>query len=195
MIENSYRRFLGKLEDFDNDDLEVIIYGTKIILFSLFEIFIIVLCAYFIERTFEAVLFLTTLLYLRKRVGGIHSNSYIQCMITTFIVCFASIGINEVIVVYGSEPLSKLLLLVGSLLIIRFAPKDTKNRKFNEKERIIFRIKSLEALCITILISYFLSIYDISLSGMIDVTVLVQGLVIINLRRLYYGKENCKKIS
>lgn len=193
-----FDRFIEKISRFvckekDEEDIEVVAYGLGIIIAFLFLGLAIFVTALYFRKVIEAGLFFLVLLFLRRRIGGIHSKSYYQCMLLTYFTCFAAVGVNEFIQKYGSNIYSKSLLLIGSLLILEFAPKDTENRKFDEKEKVFFRIKSLERLCFVILCSYFLGLFSEGLSGIIDIAVFIQGIVIINKRRLLLWKRNLQK--
>jgi accessory gene regulator protein AgrB len=177
----------------EEEDIEVVASGLGIIIsLSILGVVILITALYF-GKLIEAGLFCVVLLFLRRRIGGIHSKSYFHCMCLTYVTCFLAVGLNEIIQSYGSDLYSKLLLPIGALLILEFAPKDTENRKFDDEEKIIFRIKSLERLCFVILCSYFLGLFSQRLSGIIDMAVFIQGTVIIKKRRLLLWKRNLLK--
>lgn len=64
-------------------DIEIVIYGLKIIIYNTITIGLIVLISYGLGDLLYSIFFLMSFCYLRIKIGGYHCKTYIGCLLST----------------------------------------------------------------------------------------------------------------
>jgi len=83
----------------NEDEAEIIFYGMKIIGTSILTSLIVILIGIIMGQAVSAVIYLGTLILLRRNVGGYHSKTYLGCLFITslnfMIIVFLEKWLNQ----------------------------------------------------------------------------------------------------
>lgn len=79
---------------------------------------------------------------LRVNAGGIHAESYLMCFLVTGAMMLTAIFISRSFIAFTSIGLP-IALIIAITLIVIYAPVDCPNRRLNDNERRVNRIRSL----------------------------------------------------
>ena len=125
--------------DLDNDNREVIAYGTFAILHMILSIILIIIFGILFNVLIEAVIISFTIAILRKYSGGVHASTPGICATIGTIVC---VGLATVAVLISSLVSLKLLLILGCIIflggyyiIYKLAPVDSLAKPIKKVEK------------------------------------------------------------
>lgn len=121
--------------------LDIYVYGFELLISFLFSTTIVIACGMILNRMSQTIAFLCVFIFLRSFTGGYHAKTYLFCSVVTLltygIVLLAS-SLMEVTIIYYV-----LILIVGIILLIIFAPIKHPNKEIVPKQRIKYKLISL----------------------------------------------------
>lgn len=119
----------------------------------------------------ECLIFTALFSQIRSLAGGYHAGTRMQCFVQSILTFVAVLGILKLVKIYSVILVPMIVLaLISAAIIFRFAPVDTENKRLDEDEIGIFRMKSRIVMLIEIVvavISYFIGFQSISCSVML----------------------------
>lgn len=132
------------------DDQEIYLYGLQMMISGLVKSVGFALIAWFLGWIPEAFVFIVTFSTLRLFAGGYHADTYLKCFLITASATFISIFAVKVLLADHMLAVTATLISAASLLVIRYAPIDTPNKRFVGDERSIYRKKTLSLLALQV---------------------------------------------
>lgn len=126
--------------NYDNDQKEIIAYGTFALLQMGFSIFLVIIFGYKFNVLVEALIISFTTSILRKYSGGVHASSSGICMLIGTVIC---IGQALLVVVILKPLLSlKFMSILGVIvflwayfIVLRLAPVDSPAKPIKKEEK------------------------------------------------------------
>jgi len=146
--------------NYDNDQKEIIAYGTFAFLQMVLSIFLVVVFGYKLKVLKEALLISFTASILRKYSGGVHASSSGICMIVGTIVCIG----QALLAAFVFKPVVKSIemIIVGLItflwayyIIKKLAPLDSPSKPIIKEEKRI-RMKRSSILLLSIYFVIFI---------------------------------------
>lgn len=173
--------FISQNENVEKENCEIIKYGLELFLLKITFFIAILIAAIMINSFWEYLVFFALFYPIRSFAGGYHASTKFQCfvqsMMTILLVLIAlkSISIYEFIII----PIA--FLTVAAVVIIwKFAPIDSENKRLDEDECILFKKKSRIVLCTEIIFTvgmYMFGLVEISCASMLALIVTAMLLI------------------
>lgn len=117
----------------DEVETEIILYGMKIIASHFITVMVLLICGLLLHSLCIAVIYLVTLLLLRRNVGGYHCKTYVGCLLTTSIA-FILIALTNRWVSQGVKEILGISFLIYSMIkIYSTKPLLNKNRVISDR--------------------------------------------------------------
>ncbi len=154
------KRILGAIEkevrrqypDYSNDQVEVVMYGVESIYILITKTIIIFSIAFILGIIKEMIILLLTFNFIRMFAFGMHANNGKVCLVVSSIIFIGFTYACKYLVM--PNYIHYILYLLSLILIMIYAPADTKKRPLiNKKKRIRFKILSLIVVLIYFIIS------------------------------------------
>ena len=168
--------FLYKNEDgMDEEKAEIIKYGLELLFLKITFFAATMIIGALMHSFWECLIFTALFSEIRSLAGGYHANSRMQCFVQSMLTFAAVLGLLKLVKTYAVILILLAVLdVVSALVIFRFAPVDTENKRLNEDENSIFKKKSRIVMLIEIavaVIAYFIGFQSISCSVMLALIV------------------------
>ena len=136
--------FIFKNTELDSELFEVYKYGVEITLSTLLNIFWIIAASMVLTDVISGVIFLAVFILLRSFVGGYHAKTNFMCnalfLLTYLLVYYINSLASALVEGELFSRLLTILILLGIIPIIAFAPVQHKNKPLSEKQSQISRI-------------------------------------------------------
>lgn len=154
------KRILGAIEkevrkqypDYSEDEIEVVMYGVESIYILITKTIVIFSIAFILGIVKEMIMLLLTFNFIRMFAFGMHANDGKVCLIISSIIFIGFTYACKYLVM--PDYIHYALYLIAFILIMIYAPADTKKRPLiNKKKRIKFKIISLIVVLIYFIIS------------------------------------------
>jgi len=124
-------------------DEEIYLYGLQMMISGIVKFAGFMMIAWVLGWIPEALVFITAFSSLRVYAGGYHADTYLKCFIITAAAAFVSIFIVKAWAEIYMYQFTVVLILAACLMIFRYAPVDSPNKRMVGNERRIFRAKTL----------------------------------------------------
>lgn len=150
-LSNRMACFLIKNEVGKNEYLEVYAYGFENVISTIFNTIILLLIGVTLGLGREILVYMCFFAMLRNHAGGMHKSTHFSCVFTYGVIAFFHILVlreifqNDRLFAVG---IGIVYLITTSILVFRYAPADSKNKRLCEKEKEIQKIKSRKVLVI-----------------------------------------------
>ncbi len=136
--------FIFKNTELNSGLLEVYRYGVEITISTLLNVFWIIAASIVVSDLLSGVIFLAVFISLRSFVVGYHAKTYFMCNALFLLTYLSVYYINSVVPAFIEKELFSriltILILLGIIPIIAFAPVQHKNKPLSEKQLRICRI-------------------------------------------------------
>lgn len=152
--------FLLRQEIIKNEEKDIYVYGTELIISSIINLFICLIISILFKDFINGLIFFISFSSLRRFTGGFHSKSFLRYNIIFAIIVVTTLLLNT----YLGYIIDYVIVnVIFSLLsIVLFSPVYNDNKKLSEYERKLYLIKSVVVYLIHILV-YFLLFIGIGL--------------------------------
>lgn len=161
-MENIFEKVTHVLVENGNinrEDEEVYQYALKSVLILGGNILLSLIIGACMDELGYCVLFLVTLIPLRSDAGGYHASNLFVCYLLSFIsLIMTMIWVRETGTI--QTVVVSLIASVSLLLIIIFAPLDSKNKPIEGRERRIIRKRAREIVCMEWIAAWLLFIFS-----------------------------------
>lgn len=155
--------FLLRQEIIKNEEKDIYVYGTELIISSIINLFICLIISILFKDFINSLIFFISFSSLRRFTGGFHSKSFLRCNIIFAIIVVTTLLLNTYSGYIIDYVIVNVILIIFSLLsIVLFSPVYNDNKKLSEYERKLYLIKSVVVYLIHILV-YFLLFIGIGL--------------------------------
>lgn len=121
------------MQTYEEEELEFIVYGLKILGTSILTSIIILLSGIILGQPISAVIYLSILIMLRRNVGGYHSKTYLGCLFITIISFFIIILLENVLIHNHKEIIGIIFIIYSTIKIYMTIPHAHKNRIINKE--------------------------------------------------------------
>lgn len=142
MIHQIAERITKKIRNkniIEDQETEIIQYGTEVLLSSMLGIAIILLVSLITGYIWHGVIFLILFILIRMYSGGYHADSYVRCNVSFVLTYIMSILLWRLCLVYHMEWKIWLLTIVGFVLTGHYAPVENHNKCIEESSKIIYK--------------------------------------------------------
>ncbi len=164
LLDNICERINLKLKkeipDIDEERIEIIDYGLKMIIGEVPKLIIMLLIAYVLGVLPLTILSYVLLLPYAIFAGGAHAKSHIACIIGTPTIYCGCVILSQNLfqeVSFERYLLTFIVWIIGIILCLIYAPADTENVPIlRKKERITKKILACTTLTVSLVISVFL---------------------------------------
>lgn len=177
--------FINKIidKDTERDNYDIYIYGLYQMISYIINILTILFIGVALCKVLETMFFLFCFIVIRPYAGGYHASSAIKCYIFTNIIVTVAVSIMKFIEI--NNIFLVCLLVINSIIIIILAPVDTKNKRLDEMEYIIYRNKTLKILVVEVVFAIVIIIINHEIVA--ECIILAQAVLCIS---LIIGKIN-----
>lgn len=133
----------------EQDEIDIYRFGVQLLSETVFSFAIFLIIAAFFGSIVEFIIFITAFALLRQYAGGFHADKFISCLLISCCVITAfCIGIHipdQAIYIIGS------LAGVSLIIILFFAPVDSKHKRISDLDRTKYRKKLIVILIFEIM--------------------------------------------
>lgn len=124
----------------NEDELPVYQYGMQVLICNIAGMLTVLIVGILISRLVESIIFITIYTTLRIYTGGYHARTPLVCNIV-FLGTYLVTVMLEALKVNNS--VVWIMYLLSCLIILRFSPIENVNKELDEKDKEIYRNKSL----------------------------------------------------
>lgn len=124
----------------NEDELPVYQYGMQVLIGNIAGMLTVLIVGILISRLVESIIFITIYATLRIYTGGYHARTPLICNIV-FLGTYLVTVMLEALKVNNS--VVWIMYLLSCLIILRFSPIENVNKELDEKDKEIYRNKSL----------------------------------------------------
>lgn len=187
--------FIFKNTELNSELLEVYRYGVEITISTLLNVFWIIAASIVVSDLLSGVIFLAVFISLRSFVGGYHAKTYFMCNALFLLTYLLVYYINSVVSTFIEEELFSriltILILLGIIPIIAFAPVQHKNKPLSEKQSRICRIIGITMFILISIIALALHYGGIKYGSFMIITLSsISVLIIIEILKKHGGEKN-----
>ncbi len=146
MIEYLCKLTLKKLLEnnlIKEEDTEVYYYGLELLFATIIKIIGIMIIAIIVGIVKETIVFILFFSSLRIQAGGYHAKTILNCFIGTLLLILTSIMLVKILPVNCYIHIVFPSIIISTFLIYFYAPLESENRPLDEKEKIVYRRRSL----------------------------------------------------
>lgn len=161
------------------DEVEIYLYGVRLLIKKLCHIIFIILLGFFFGEFFSIAIFLITYAHIREYSGGYHADSTIRCYGCTIVVTLCAIGLVKILSQISWQ-WGLFSLLIGGSIIWKLSPQEAVNKPLSEREKRKYQDITHKYLLVSGGISGLgfvnpLIMYSISTAWMIQAIMLIMG--------------------
>lgn len=126
----------GSQKVFDEDDIEVYVYGVECFLNMVIVAGILCIWGIFTNSLFETFLWVAAFSLVRHYAGGLHAPSELCCIVSSIFIG----ATNYFVIQYAKLTIWAFLFCL--LICLFFAPTDTSKLDLTQQQKRVFKIKS-----------------------------------------------------
>lgn len=146
-LTNSINKYAHK----EGDDLEILHYGMQVIIMNLFKFIILFVTAYLLNILLYTFAALVCFGIVRTFASGVHCKNSILCIIVNYIFFIGNVYLSMFLCQYSL--ILRLTFIISILLLLLYAPAETKKRPINKGNIKQLKIKSILSAVILLVIS------------------------------------------
>lgn len=139
-IADSIAVFFLKKNIINEDELPVYQYGMQVLICNIAGMLTVLIVGILISRLVESIIFITIYATLRIYTGGYHARTPLVCNIV-FLGTYLVTVMLEALKVNNS--VVWIMYLLSCLIILRFSPIENVNKELDDRDKEIYRNKSL----------------------------------------------------
>lgn len=134
--------FLVRNHKINKNDSELYEYAIKVVVHGIINIVVTVIVGLLFEMLKECLCVFFVFFILRKFTGGLHSNKYIYCLISSVVLMILSLFIIKYFEQNHYHIIFLSLVTIFTILIWILAPIDNHNKLLSATEKNIYKIIS-----------------------------------------------------
>lgn len=140
----------------NEEEIEVIYYGMQIIGSSILTLLIVILIGISMGQGISALIYLSTLVLLRRNIGGYHSKTYLGCLSITILNFLIIVFLGKILNQNLKEILAIIFLIYSTIKLYTVKPmmhknrivaKSTINKSIIRKDKCLAIILALATIC------------------------------------------------
>ena len=190
-IEDLIVHYIKKFREVTNDEENILRYGAKIIYYNLSKFVSVFLSAYILDIFSQVCTVFILVAIIRSFAFGFHAETFISCLLLTFINIFGIIYISSSVL----NPLLKLFLcIISFILFFVYAPADTEERPLvDSQKRKKLKITVLLIWMLYVILAYYTNcqFYNMLLLSLFFMALNTCPILYILFRKEY---KNCERI-
>ena len=152
-LSNQMAQYLIKNGVGKREYIDVYAYGFESIISTTMNTIILVGLGFIFGWCEEILIYIIFFAGLRKHAGGMHRNTHLSCILTYGMIAFLHIQILKKLFQYNEQIVMHICLIYFVLVIIlifKYAPVDSANKRLSQEEKSIQRLKCIQNLIIEI---------------------------------------------
>lgn len=122
LVTDSITSYLVSNNAAKEEDRDVYKYGLAVLLYNIFLVVFIVLLSFFLHNVIETIVFLITLIVMRKYTGGHHANTRLKCFVTSLTVYSLAAIADYLQSMWFVNVTIVISLAISCVLMLLFAP-------------------------------------------------------------------------
>lgn len=124
----------------NEDELPVYQYGMQVLIGNIAGMLTVLIVGILISRLVESIIFITIYATLRIYTGGYHARTPLVCNIVSLGTYLVTVMLEALKV---NNSVVWIMYLLSCLIILRFSPIENVNKELDDKDKEIYRNKSL----------------------------------------------------
>lgn len=160
-------------DEMDEEKAEIIRYGLEILLIKITFFSAALVISLLMHSFLECIIFTALFSGIRSYAGGYHADTRRKCFVLSMLTFCSVFIILKLIKIF---PVILIIIAIlaaaSSVVIFRFAPIDTENKRLDDEEIQIFKKKSRTAVIVELIVAaaaYFLNFKGIMCSVMLSI--------------------------
>ena len=117
----------------DEDEIEIILYGLKILGTSILTAMVILLSGIIVGQPISAIIYLCVLILLRRNIGGYHSKTYLGCLFITSLNFLIIVLLQNILKQSYQEAIGMIFIIYSTIKIYAARPQAHENRVINKE--------------------------------------------------------------
>ncbi len=153
-------RTLAEKNIINIEDIEIVAHGIIIGVRLCINTLLTFLLGMLLDMAFESIFFIIMFSAVRSYAGGFHFKKPVYCYIMSSAVIILALVIAKNVLIYNIGLLNILLMLISMTILVCFAPIETASKPLDDKEKTIFRKRTIRNSIIELLFASNLKIYS-----------------------------------
>ena len=160
-------------DEMDEEKAEIIRYGLEILLIKITFFSAALVISSLMHSFWECIIFTALFSRIRSYAGGYHADTRRKCFVLSMLTFCSVFIILKLIKIF---PVILIIIAIlaaaSSVVIFRFAPIDTENKRLDDEEIQIFKKKLRTAVIVELIVAaaaYFLNFKGIMCSVMLSI--------------------------
>ena len=167
---------------------DIYVYGFELLISFLFSTTLVIICGVILNRLSQTIAFLCVFILLRSFTGGYHAKTYFFCSFVTLLTYGMVLLVSSFIQVSLMHYL--LILIIGIILLIVFAPIKHPNKTTLPKQRLRHKIISIIMFLFFIAVGIWLTRTSMVMSSAILFTLIADLVLLFIKNRKEIKNEN-----
>ena len=129
----------------DDEEVEIVKYGLTQLFILVIGLVAAAITGFLLKIPLETLFFLLLLFPLRQNAGGYHASGRITCFLLSALIFVGTIVLIKffTIGIIGNA----IIFLLGSVMLLPFAPVGNKNKPLDEKEKEVYGQRTIIIWC------------------------------------------------
>jgi accessory gene regulator B len=162
----------GSQPAWNEEKQEIVRYGVYIIVSDAVKLIIMLLAAYFLGIFKYTLISLICFGFFRSFAGGVHSKTWLGCLITNTVIFFSLVYISLYIQGINPAIVTLTVFFAGLIIVYKYVPGDIENKPIpSRRQRNRLKVLSFLVLSLLGIISLMLSSQPLSNIIMLSVVV------------------------
>lgn len=179
-------------DDMDEENAEIIRYGLEVLLIKITFFTAALVISLLMHSFWECLIFTALFSGIRSYAGGYHADTRKRCFVLSMLTFCSVFIILKLIQIFPAILIIiAIFAAVSSVIIFRFAPIDTENKRLDEEEMQIFGKKARTAVIVELIMAaaaYYFNFKGIMCSVMISL-ILTALLICIEIKNSHIKTE------
>lgn len=168
------------------EDIEVYRFGLELLIATFFKAIGLLIIGLAFGIMTEIIVLILFFSGLRIQAGGYHAKTPITCFLGTLGMIFTSTFLIRIIAIEYKIYFIFISVIISILMVIYYAPVENENRPLSEKEKVIYKRRSIVTVTLSsilVLIFTFLNNELIYLGQMAITGLLFESFTLINIKK------------
>lgn len=178
-------RMLAEKNIINIEDIEIVAHGIIIGVRLCINTLLTFLLGMLLDMAFESIFFIIMFSAVRSYAGGFHFKKSVYCYIMSSAVIILALVIAKNVRIYNIGLLNILLMLISMTILVCFAPIETASKPLDDKEKTIFRKRTIRNSIIELLFAIVLFASNLKIYSFIIVLAITLSAILVVIQLIY----------
>ena len=178
-------RTLAEKNIINIEDIEIVAHGIIIGVRLCINTLLTFLLGMLLDMAFESIFFIIMFSAVRSYAGGFHFKKPVYCYIMSSAVIILALVIAKNVLIYNIGLLNILLMLISMTILVCFAPIETASKPLDDKEKTIFRKRTIRNSIIELLFAIVLFASNLKIYSFIIVLAITLSAILVVIQLIY----------